>query len=302
MEIDCVNRYFDAWNARDADAILASLSPHGTYQDPTTEGPISGEAFRGYLGALWAAFPDLNFETKNVGEVAPGRFAGQWIMRGTNTGSMRGLPPSNKTVEVEGADFFEIDGDRVGRVEGYFDAGAVPRQIGLNVIARPYAIGPFRFGDATAVQTGKTQKPGAFSVTYLEAADEASSQTVKDLSRDALVDMLHMDGFIGATTASFGTRMLTISAWDTPEDSRKVMSEGAHSAAMKQFYSGALSKGGFTSVWTAHRINPFFTRCDSLPQDAHRRAGRSGLRLRRRTPGAVALLVIPVAAGRSRGP
>ncbi len=203
MEIDCVNRYFDAWNARDADAILASLSVQGTYQDPTTEGPISGEAIRGYVGALWSAFPDLNFETKNVGEVAPGRFAGQWTMRGTNTGSMRGLPPSNRTVEVEGADFFEIDGDRVGKVEGYFDAGAVPRQIGLNVSARPYAIGPFRFGDSTCVQTGKTDVPGAFSVTYLEAADEEAAQTVRDLSRDAL-DRHAEDGRLHRRNHLFG--------------------------------------------------------------------------------------------------
>lgn len=263
MNIDCVHRYFDAWNARDADAILASLSPQGTYQDPTTAGPISGEAIRGYVGALWSALPDLSFETRNVGEVAPGRFAGQWIMRGTNTGSMRGLPPSNRTVEVEGADFFEVDGDRVTKVEGYFDAGAVPRQVGLNVIVQPHAVGPFRFGQATAVQTGKTDVPGAFSITYLEAADDDAVELVRNLSRDALSDMLGMDGFIGATTATIGHRMVTVSAWDSPEDSRRTMSEGSHATSMRHFYSGEVSKGGFTSVWTAHRMNPFYGRCDS---------------------------------------
>ncbi len=44
--LDAVQRYFDGWQRRDADAVLAALIPEGTYEDPTTGGPIAGEAFR----------------------------------------------------------------------------------------------------------------------------------------------------------------------------------------------------------------------------------------------------------------
>ena len=57
--LDAANKYFDAWNARDANAILASLSADATYADPITAEPISGDAIAHYAKGLWTAFPDL---------------------------------------------------------------------------------------------------------------------------------------------------------------------------------------------------------------------------------------------------
>ena len=258
-----VQRYLKAWNDRDAEAILATLDDGGTYQDPSTGGPISGDAFRAYVTGLWSGFPDLSFEEESLGETGPDRAAAQWIMRGTNTGSMMGLPPTGKKVELRGADFFALRNGKIQTVTGYFDKGEVPRQIGLNIIVQPFEIGPFKFGISTMVQTGKTQEPGAFSITYLEARDDKSVQKVREGSRASLIDMLKMDGFIGATTATIGHRMVTISAWDSPEASRRVMREGAHATVMNGLYDGSLATQGYTSVWTKHRINPLLVRCES---------------------------------------
>ena len=262
-DLEAVRQYLDAWTRRDADAILATLNDGGSYEDPTTGGPISGEAIRAYVSGLWSAFPDLSFEDVGLAQTAPDSASVQWIMRGTNTSSMMGLPPSGKAVILRGADFFTLRDGKIQTVTGYFDPGQVPRQIGLNVVVQPHQVGPFKFGVSTAVQTGKTQEPGAFSITYLEAKDADSIQKVREGSRASLIDMLKMDGFIGATTAVIGTRMVTISAWDSPEDSRRVMKEGAHSEAQKGFYDGSLTSQGYTSVWTKHRVNPFFIRCDA---------------------------------------
>ncbi len=262
-DLEAVRQYLDAWTRRDADAILATLNDGGSYEDPTTGGPISGEAIRAYVSGLWSAFPDLSFEDVGLAQTAPDSASVQWIMRGTNTSSMMGLPPSGKAVILRGADFFTLRDGKIQTVTGYFDPGQVPRQIGLNVVVQPHQVGPFKFGVSTAVQTGKTQEPGAFSITYLEAKDADSIQKVREGSRASLIDMLKMDGFIGATTAVIGTRMVTISAWDSPEDSRRVMKEGAHSEAQKGFYDGSLASQGYTSVWTKHRVNPFFIRCDA---------------------------------------
>jgi steroid delta-isomerase-like uncharacterized protein len=264
--LDWVRRYLDGWITRDADAILASLTEDGTYEDPGTAGPISGEALRDYVTGLWSAFPDLTFEVESLVETGRDTAAAQWVMLGTNTGSMSGLPPTGKSVRLPGADFFTLRDSKVSSVRGYFDSAAVPRQLGLDVIVQPREIGPFRFGVSTVVQTGKTHEPGAFSITYLEARDEASVQEVRAGSRASLIDMLKMDGFIAATTSTIGHRMVTISAWDSPEDSRRVMKEGAHASVMSGMYDGTLAKGGYTSVWTKHRVNPPMIRCDACGQ------------------------------------
>ena len=174
-----------------------------------------------------------------------------------------GLPPTGKAVTLRGADFFTLRDDKLETVTGYFDSRELPRQIGLDVIVQPAQVGPFRFGTSTMVQTGKTQEPAAFSITYLEARDDDVVKTVSEGSRLSLLDMLEMDGFIAATTATIGHRMVTIIAWDSPDASRQVMKQGTHSKVMKGFYDGSVASFGYTSVWTKHRVNPVFVRCDS---------------------------------------
>jgi steroid delta-isomerase-like uncharacterized protein len=261
--LDAVNRYLEGWIVRDADQVLSTLTPDGTYEDPSSRRPVSGEAFRGYMKGLWAAFPDLTFETESIGEMGPDLVAAQWVMTGTNSGSMMGLPPTGKSVRVRGADFFRMKDGLIRSVTGYFDSRDIPTQLGLDVIVQPKAIGPFRLGVSSMVQTGRTEEPGALSITYLEAADQEAVQKVRLASRDSMIDMLKMDGFIAATTATIGTRMVTISAWTDPDAPRKVMKEGRHAEAQRMMYDGATAKAGYTSVWTKHHVNPGFLRCDA---------------------------------------
>ena len=286
--IACVRRYLAAWSDRDADAILASLTDGGTYQDPSTVEPISGDGIRTYVDRLWSAFPDLAFEEESIGETGPDRVAAQWLMRGTNTGSVMGLPPTGKQVSLRGADFFTLRDGKIETVTGYFDQGELPRQIGLDVIVQPPSLGPFSFGVSTSVRTGKTREPGAFSITDLDARDEAAVKTVREGARAALADMLKMEGFIGAITATIGQRMVTISAWDSPEASRLVMSQGAHAEVQRGMYDGSLATHGYTSVWTKHRINPELVRCETcgkMSRDPGKdRLCACGAKLAERTP------------------
>lgn len=259
--LDLVLAYMAAWNAHDAEAVLAALGPDGTYEDPSSGGPIKGEAFRSHAGALWEAFPDLGFEIVSEAETGPSSAAAQWVMRGTNTGSMRGMPPTGKSVTLPGADFFTFAGGRIATVTGYFDGGAVPRQLGLNVIVQPFEAGPFKFGYSVSVSTGKRDEPGAFSITYVEALDDAAADKVREGSRASMVEMLGLDGFIGATTARLGHRMITISAWTDAEAPRQVMREGTHSRVQRGLMDGSLASAGYTSVWTLERNNGFWVRC-----------------------------------------
>jgi SnoaL-like domain len=84
--IDVAYQYFGAWNRHDAAGVVATLAPNGTYTDPTTRGPLSGEALISYINGIVSAFPDLSFEIISAAPAGDGLVAGQWLMKGTNTG------------------------------------------------------------------------------------------------------------------------------------------------------------------------------------------------------------------------
>jgi steroid delta-isomerase-like uncharacterized protein len=261
--LDIAHRYFDAWNRRDASAVLETMAPDGTYSDPQTGGPLSGEPFREYMNRLFASFPDVSFEVASAGLLAPDLVGAQWIMRGTNTGSMMGLPPTAKPIVLHGADFIRVNGDAIVSVDGYFDTRVIPEQLGLQVLVQPTSIGPFTFGRATRVWGGSAVRPGAFSITALRARSAADETAVADHTRKIAPEMLSMKGFIGSVTAVVADRMLTISAWEHPDDPRQLMKGGQHAEAMKAFFGKELGGGGYTAVFVPDRINTMWVRCEA---------------------------------------
>jgi steroid delta-isomerase-like uncharacterized protein len=254
-------KYFDAWNARDSKTIVQTFAPVGTYRDPTTEA-LSGDAIGAYAEGLWAAFPDLSFEISNLGEMSPGRVAAQWIMRGTNSGSLAGLPPTGRAVVAYGADFVEVNSDGLLQsVTGYFDSRAVPDQLGLQVIVQPHRMGPVSFGTSVAVQSGKRVQPGAFGITELRALSATQAERVTDLSRRIVAQIAEKPGFIGWVGVQIGERMMTITAWESADDLQQTMSSGIHREAIDEFMKGEMASGGITSVWVPGQMNARLVRC-----------------------------------------
>ena len=252
--------YFDAWTHRDADGIIAAFTEGGTYSDPSVGQGISREATANYARGLWDAFPDLTFEIISNAETEPGTVVAQWLMRGTNTGSLQGLPPTGRAVAVPGADFIKVERDKIRSVQGYFDSRAVPEQLGLQVVVQPNVIGPFAFGTSVLVQTGKNIKPGAFSITMLQARSDEEAQQIGQLSQEIVKEMLEMQGFISWMGMKVGHRMMTATAWETPEDHRQMYTGGTHPGAVQKFLGPELAAGGMTSVWSSGRFTAW-VRC-----------------------------------------
>lgn len=252
------------------------MASNGTYTDPGTGGPISGDAFAGYMMGLFSAFPDLSFEIASVGLAAPDLVAAQWLMRGTNTGSMYGLPPTGKRAELKGADFIRIAGDKIRSVDGYFDSGEVPRQLGLQVVVQPASVGPFQFGISTRVSTNSAARPDALSVTAITPRDAQDESRIREMSRRIAAEMPSMKGFIGWIGATVGGRMVTISAWEHASDPEQLMERGTHPEAMKKFFAGELGGSAYTSIYTVDRINTMWVRCPSCLKKADY-TGRQGV-------------------------
>ncbi len=257
--LELAQRYFEAWNRHDADAVVAVFRDSGTYSDPTTNGPLARQAIGDYARRLWEAFPDLSFEVRSVAQTAARKVIAEWTMTGTNSGPFAGLPPTQRAVSVPGVDVVETQPDGIASVTGYFDSGAVPAQLGLQVLVQPQSIGPFSFGNSVAVQSGNKSKPGAFSVTTIWNDPEQDAD-IRELSVATARDMLEMKGFIGLTLVRVGGRGITVSAWEKPEDAKQLLRSPSHRAAMSRFWTD-LGNHAFTSVWAPDHINPLWVRC-----------------------------------------
>jgi SnoaL-like polyketide cyclase len=204
----------------------------------------------------------VSFEIASIGVAAPDLVAAQWVMRGTNTGSMFGLPPTMKSIDVRGADFIRVAGDRIRSVDGYFDSGEVPRQLGLQVIVQPTSIGPFQLGISARV-SGSNARPGAFSITAITPRNVEDENNIRQYSRQIAAELPSLKGFIGWVSVTVANRMLTITAWENASDPQQLMERGRHPEAMNKFFAGQLGASAYTSVFTADRINASWVRCTS---------------------------------------
>ena len=257
--LDVAQTYFDSWNQRDPAAIVATFAEGGTYSDPIAAG-LSGPALAANASRLFAAFPDLSFEILSAAQTGDHSVAAQWMMRGTNTGPLAGSPPTGKAVALPGADFITVDGDKIRAVQGYFDQKAYLEQLGLQVIAQPYSVGPISFGTGITMQVGKHTKPGAFSLTSIRIrADEM--QQLQEYTMPILAELAQMPGFISFTALGANNCAYTITAWEDAESASQMLRAGAHREAMQVFFGREFAEGGTTSVWIPHHINALWVRC-----------------------------------------
>ncbi len=126
-----VRTYIGAFCRQDLDAWLATFAPDGTYSDPATAQPLSGQAMKDHFGGFFTGFPDATLETVAVHAITADLAVWRWVLRGTHTGSYRGLPPTGRSLSLPGCEFIEIRAAKVQRVEGYFDRLSMLEQLGL---------------------------------------------------------------------------------------------------------------------------------------------------------------------------
>jgi len=122
--------YFESVGDHDLDGMMRYWKPGG-------EGSIHGmvalrvpDGYREWFGALFAAFPDLEFEILDV--VAEGdKAAVRWRAAGTFTGgSFEGMIANGSSVEMEGCDVLTIRDGLIVENRAYTNAAELARQLG----------------------------------------------------------------------------------------------------------------------------------------------------------------------------
>ena len=93
--------------------------------------PVRGvEAWKQVVGAVLAAFPDIRFTVDE--QIASGdRVAMRWHARGTHRGALGALPPTGRSIAIDGVIFDHVvDGKVVERWEQW-DESVMLQQLGV---------------------------------------------------------------------------------------------------------------------------------------------------------------------------
>lgn len=256
--------YFDAWNARDPEAVAAAFTQDGSYTDPSvTAGPLTGTAITDRARALLTAFPDLSFEILGALPADGHCVFTQWLASGTNTGPWDGQPPTGRSLAMRGVDVITVRGGRIGSVERYYDRQAMAEQLGFQMRPLPAVAGPFQFGYAVRASAGSSKVPGAVSLTWIGARSEQEAEEIKLTAAVTATELASQPGFLSWVGLEIGSRLYTITAWENEAAVRAVMRNSTHLAAVKRFRTEDFGAAGTTGVWTADHLNALWVRCPS---------------------------------------
>jgi steroid delta-isomerase-like uncharacterized protein len=256
--------YFAAWNAHDPEEVAAAFDDGGTYTDPTVTGPpLNGVAIAEHARALLAAFPDLSFEVTSGAPPEGGQVITQWLLKGTNTGMWNGQPPTGRSVAIRGVAVLTVKAGKITNARGYYDRQEMAEQLGFQMRPLLPVAGTFQFGYAVRTATDSGAIPGAFSLTWIDARSEQEAEEIKMTAAVVAAELTEQPGFISWLGLEIGSRLYTITAWDSPEAVRAVMRNRTHVAAVKRLFAGGLGSAEGTGVWCADHLNPVRVRCTS---------------------------------------
>jgi steroid delta-isomerase-like uncharacterized protein len=131
---ETIERYNEAWNAHDLDAIMEMHAPDMVFENHTAGESAQGEEVREHIGSIFETWPDIKFETRRL-YVRDGVVTQEWTASATHTNTMRRgdlvAEPSGNRIEWRGIDVIPFKDGLVKRKDVYSDSVSILRQVGL---------------------------------------------------------------------------------------------------------------------------------------------------------------------------
>ena len=129
-----IERYNDAWNAHDLDAIMAMHAPDMVFHNHTAGEEANGEEVREHIAAIFRTWPDIEFSTRRL-YVRDGLVVQEWTAKATHASTMRRgdlvAEPTNRTIVWDGLDVIPFENGLVKRKDVYSDSVSILRQLSL---------------------------------------------------------------------------------------------------------------------------------------------------------------------------
>jgi steroid delta-isomerase-like uncharacterized protein len=131
---ETIDRYNEAWNAHDLDAIALMHAPDMVFANHTAGESASGEEVRDHIGAIFETWPDIEFSTRRL-YVREGLVVQEWTATATHANTMRRgdlvAEPTGNVVSWDGLDVIPFEDGLVMRKDVYSDSVSILRQVGL---------------------------------------------------------------------------------------------------------------------------------------------------------------------------
>jgi steroid delta-isomerase-like uncharacterized protein len=109
QEQELIDRYNQAWNDHDVDAIVSMHAPDFVFENHTAGERAEGEAARAHIARIFENAPDLRFRGRRL-YVREGLVVNEWTATATRDG---------KTLEWDGIDVFPIEDGLIKRKDVY---------------------------------------------------------------------------------------------------------------------------------------------------------------------------------------
>jgi steroid delta-isomerase-like uncharacterized protein len=129
-----IERYNQAWNDHDLDAIMAMHAPDMVFENHTAGESAEGEAVRGHIASIFESWPDIAFNGRRT-YVRDGLVVQEWTATATHVNTMRrgdiAAEPTGKRIEWKGLDVIPFEDGFIKRKTVYSDSVSILRQLGL---------------------------------------------------------------------------------------------------------------------------------------------------------------------------
>ena len=123
--------YAAAWSTHDVEKMLSFFTDDCAYENLARSQTYNGkDEVRAWAKASFDAMPDFRLDIKSL--FASGDWlACEWVMTGTQTGSLPNLPATGKSFSVRGSTIAELKNGKIWRNSDYWDVATFLGQLGV---------------------------------------------------------------------------------------------------------------------------------------------------------------------------
>ena len=130
--------YADAWNSRNAEAILAMHTEDSVFENHTSGGTgVGKDAIREILNGIFATFPDIHFDARRT-YVRDALVTQEWTASATlavpYTKGSATVQPTGERISWNGVDVIPFAGNLVARKDVYVDSVGFLRALGFGQV------------------------------------------------------------------------------------------------------------------------------------------------------------------------